>query len=87
VQPGPDLEAAIETISAAAIAAGRDPADVSMEGRVSWHGDLAEAIGAVDSWRNAGATHVSINTMGSGLSSIEEHVAVLAQLADALALT
>jgi probable F420-dependent oxidoreductase len=87
VQPGPDLEAAIETISSAALAAGRDPADVSMEGRVSWHGDLSEVIGAVDSWRNAGATHVSINTMGSGLSSIEEHVAVLAQIAGALGLT
>jgi probable F420-dependent oxidoreductase len=85
MQPGPDLEAAVEIISAAAVAAGRDPADVSMEGRVTWRGDLDEAIGAVEGWRSAGATHVSINTMGSRLT-FEEHLSVLAQVAEALRL-
>ncbi len=87
VQPGPALEAAIEVINAAAVSAGRDPSDVSMEGRVTWTGNLDEAIEAIEKWRGAGATHVSISTMGAGLVSFEEHVAVLAQVADALRLT
>jgi probable F420-dependent oxidoreductase len=84
VQPGPELDAAIEIINAGAVGAGRDPADVSMEGRVTWRGDLGEAIEAVEKWRDARATHVSISTMGAGLSSFEEHVEVLSQVADAL---
>jgi probable F420-dependent oxidoreductase len=86
VQPGPELEAAIEIINAGAVGAGRDPLDVSMEGRVTWRGNLDEAIEAVEKWRDAGATHVSISTMGAGLSSVDEHVAVLAHIADVLRL-
>jgi hypothetical protein len=40
----------------------------------------------VHAWREAGATHVGIGTMGAGLATVEDHVAALRTAADALAL-
>jgi probable F420-dependent oxidoreductase len=45
-------------------------------------GDLAAVI---DAWREAGGTHVSIVTMGLGLTSVDGHIDYLASVADALA--
>ena len=36
-------------------------------------------------WRDAGATHLAVNTMSAGLGSVDGHLAALAQAADALA--
>jgi probable F420-dependent oxidoreductase len=45
-----------------------------------------EAIPAViDAWREAGGTHVSVVTMGLGMTSAEDHVEYLASVAAALA--
>ncbi|WP_375486979.1 LLM class F420-dependent oxidoreductase [uncultured Jatrophihabitans sp.] len=84
VQPGPDLDAARAVVDGAARDAGRDPAALGMEGRVSWRGDTDETVAAVEQWRAAGATHLSVNTMGAGLTSVDQHVAVLDELAAAL---
>ena len=35
-------------------------------------------------WLEAGASHVSVDTMGQGLDSVEGHLEALAQIADAL---
>ena len=51
-----------------------------MEGRVSWRGDLATTIAAVEEWRGAGASHLSINTMGAGFATAQEHLHALTQL-------
>jgi hypothetical protein len=32
-------------------------------------------------WRDAGATHVSVNTMRAGLSTVDQHIAALAAVA------
>jgi hypothetical protein len=40
----------------------------------------------VQAWRDAGATHVSISTMGAGLATVEDHVGALRAAAEALAL-
>ena len=54
----------------AARAAGRDPASLGMEGRVSWRPGNAERLAArARGWQDAGATHLSVNTMGAGLTS------------------
>jgi hypothetical protein len=58
-----------------------------MEGRVSWAGDLDAAMAEVGRWQKIGASHLSINTMGAGLSSVEEHVEALSNLAGELGLT
>jgi probable F420-dependent oxidoreductase len=85
VPPGPKLDAALEVINGAAREAGRDPAAIGMEGRVSWSDEGAgKLVSDIGRWRDAGATHVTINTMRAGLESVEGHLAALASAASAL---
>jgi probable F420-dependent oxidoreductase len=87
VQPGAELDAARRRIADAARRAGRDPAAVGMEGQVYWRGDPDDLAARVDSWRAIGASHVSINTMGAGLATVDDHLAALATTAGALGLS
>jgi probable F420-dependent oxidoreductase len=50
-------------------------------------GGVGEIAAAVDAWREAGGTHVSVATMGLGLDSADAHVEYLASIADALSLS
>jgi len=84
VSPGPDLDAARGIVAAAAIEAGRDPARLGMEGRVSWRGDAGKLAGEAGQWRDAGATHLSVNTMGAGLATLDDHLAALEEAAGVL---
>jgi probable F420-dependent oxidoreductase len=87
MRPGEELAAALAVIAEAALAAGRDPAGIGMEGRVTWRtGGAAQVVEHVGSWREAGATHVGINTMGAGLGSVDGHLAALTAAAEALGL-
>jgi probable F420-dependent oxidoreductase len=85
VPPGPELDEARRTVAGAAQAAGRDPAQIGMEGRVSWRGDRAKLARAIERWREAGASHVSVNTMGAGLPSVNAHLATLGEVAEVVA--
>jgi probable F420-dependent oxidoreductase len=87
VAPGPELDEAKAIVSQAAVEAGRDPDSLGMDGRVSF-GDAgaASVAKAIYRWRIAGATHVSVNTMGAGLGGVDGHLAALAQVADAVEL-
>ncbi len=88
VPPGPRLDDARSIIEQAAVQAGRDPAGLGMEGRVSWGAGGAQAVAQrVSDWRDAGASHVSVNTMGAGLESVDDHLAALAATAAALGLS
>ena len=85
VPPGPKLDEAVAIVAAAAKAAGRDPSAIGVEGRVSWGAaGAAQVVEQVGRWRDAGATHVSINTMGAGLAAVGDHLTVLAEVASAL---
>jgi probable F420-dependent oxidoreductase len=84
VPPGPELDAAREIVEAAAVAAGRDPAAIGMEGRVSWTGSTDKVIARAGTWRDAGASHLSVNTMGAGLATVDDHLAALGEVAKAL---
>jgi probable F420-dependent oxidoreductase len=87
VPPGPGLDEARSIVEQAAVEAGRDPAELGMEGRVSWsERGPDEVTRRVGKWRDAGATHVSVNTMGAGLASVDDHLAALAVVAEALGL-
>jgi probable F420-dependent oxidoreductase len=87
VRPGPDLDAARAVVEQAAIDAGRDPAAIGMEGRISWTGDADKLTDHADRWRKAGASHLSVNTMSAGLATVDQHLAALEQAAQALGLT
>ena len=85
--PGPKLNEAKAIVDAGAIKAGRDPAAIRMEGRANWVPEgLHTLLDDVGRWSGAGATHLSINTMGAGLASVDEHLAALAATAEALGL-
>jgi probable F420-dependent oxidoreductase len=85
VPPGPHLDAAREIVDAAAREAGRDPATLAMEGRVSWTAaGVEKVLDHVGRWDAAGASHLSINTMNAGLGSVDHHLTVLTTIAEAL---
>jgi probable F420-dependent oxidoreductase len=84
VGPGPKLDEARAIVEAAAIEAGRDPATIGMEGRVDWRGDREAVADAVAAWAKAGASHVSINTMGAGLQTVDKHLAALTEVAESI---
>jgi probable F420-dependent oxidoreductase len=87
VPPGPKLDAARAVVEQAAAAAGRDPAAIGMEGRVSWNDDPAQLADHAGRWEQAGASHLSVNTMGAGLATVDAHLTALEQAAAALGLT
>lgn len=84
VSPGPKLDEARGVLEQAAVAAGRDPARIGMEGRVSWRGSPEKLAEQAAAWRDAGATHMSLNTMGAGLGAVDNHLSVLETAADIL---
>jgi probable F420-dependent oxidoreductase len=87
IPPGPRLDHAREVVERAAREAGRDPSTLGMEGRVSWgDGGVDQIVDHIGRWRDAGATHVAVNTMNAGLPSVDDHLAALQASADALAL-
>ena len=84
MQPGPKLDEALAEVERGAVAAGRDPASIGMEARVSFTGDV-DAVGTqVAEWADAGASHLSINTMGAGLGGVDGHLEALTRIAESL---
>ncbi|HMG25341.1 MAG TPA: LLM class F420-dependent oxidoreductase [Acidimicrobiia bacterium] len=85
VPPGERLDEAHDIVRKAAADAGRDRRRIGMEGRITWaEGDLDKLARQAGKWRDAGATHLSVNTMGSGFESVDDHLAALASAAEAL---
>lgn len=85
VPPGPKLDEARAVIDKAATDAGRDPFTMGMEGRVRW--GRAGAEGLADHggrWQQAGATHLSVDTMRAGLETVDDHLRVLGEAAQVL---
>jgi hypothetical protein len=82
MEPGPALDAARAVVETAAVRAGREAEAIGMEGRVSYRGDIDEIGAAVAAWSDTGASHLSINTMGAGLAGVDEHLAVLTEIAE-----
>ena len=81
--PGPQLDEARRIVTQAAVEAGRDPASLGMEGRLRWQQDRDKLAAAMRQWQDADATHLSVNTMGVGLKTVDDHLAALATTAEA----
>jgi len=80
--PGPRLDEALAEIAPGAMEAGRDPATIGMEGRARWAGDDEAVAAQIAAWSEAGATHLSVDTMGAGLTHVDQHLDVLARIAE-----
>lgn len=89
VPPGDRLDEALAAIAAGAAEVGRDPATIGMEGRVSWtvDGGADKVTDHVRRWEAAGASHLSVNTMGASLGGIDGHLKALAEVAKACELS
>jgi probable F420-dependent oxidoreductase len=88
VAPGSKLDEARAIVEGAASDAGRDPSVLGMEGRVTWgEGGAEKAASQIDKWRAAGATHLSVNTMGAGLAAVDDHLRALTAMAEAVNLS
>jgi probable F420-dependent oxidoreductase len=83
-RPGPDLDKAREHVQRGARSAGRDASALGMEGRVGLSRGVDSAAELVAAWRAAGASHVSLNTMGMGAVGVDGHIAALAEAARAI---
>jgi len=78
-QPGPALARTTAIVHKAALDAGRDPTMLGMEGRISIGSQSPSSIDdQIAAWREAGATHLSINTMRAGFSTVDQHIDALA---------
>ncbi len=65
--------------------AGRDPADVGLDGRVGLADGVEEAARSAGIWKEMGASHVGLNTMNAGLRSVNEHIDAIRAFKEALA--
>jgi probable F420-dependent oxidoreductase len=83
--PGPELDASLSLIARAAQRAGRDPSGIGLEGRVNvGPATIDRAVSRTLNWVTAGATHVSYNVMGCGLTAAADMLAVLAEVRSAV---
>jgi probable F420-dependent oxidoreductase len=83
--PGDSARRAIDTIHAAARAAGRDPAAIGIEARVSMsNGTPDEWAQRMEAWRALGATHLAVNTMGAGLATPQAHIEAIRRFKEAV---
>jgi probable F420-dependent oxidoreductase len=87
VEPGPDLDEALAVIATAAGEAGRDPTAIGMDARIrQGAGGTDDLVRDFERWNDAGATHVSVDTMGSALPGLDAHLDALTKAAEALQL-
>jgi probable F420-dependent oxidoreductase len=83
-QPGPALARSTAIVQRAAVEVGRDPRTLGMEGRINFGSESSSSIDQqIAAWREAGATHLSINTMRAGFSTVDQHIAALASASQA----
>jgi probable F420-dependent oxidoreductase len=83
--PGPKLDESLEILRTAAADAGRDPASIGLEGRISFRRDeQARVVAERDGWRAERASHIGVNTMGAGLKTVDEHVVALGEAIEIL---
>ena len=86
MQPNEAGAEELDRFRAYAREAGRDPAELGVEGRVRM-GDGADAAAQqAEAWRELGATHVAVNTMGAGYASVDQHIDALREFGEAAGL-
>ena len=83
--PDDEGRALIEDMREQTSAAGRDPDSIGIESWVSiGRGSPDDWAAAVESWRELGATHISVNTMNAGLSTPADHIDAIRRFKEAV---
>ena len=86
MQPDEAGAAELDRFRAYAREAGRNPAELGVEGRVRMSDGADAAAQQAEAWRELGATHVAVNTMGAGYASVDQHIGALREFGDAAGL-
>ncbi len=84
---GPDAEGRenFDRLRSYIVEAGRDPSEVGIEPRISVsQGGPDEWAEEASAWKDLGATHISVNTMGAGYGSPGAHIDAIARFRQAL---
>lgn len=77
-----DAKPSIETITRYAAEAGRAPDEIGIEARIAYaDGDVSRWQGLLQGWREVGATHATLNTMGSGFTTPQAHLEAITRFA------
>jgi probable F420-dependent oxidoreductase len=85
-QPDDQMRESVERLRRYIREAGRDPGTLGIEARMNAReGDLDEWVRQTEGWRDLGATHISINTMGAGFKSPGDHMQAIRRYKEALA--
>jgi probable F420-dependent oxidoreductase len=80
-----DAGRALEALRAYRAEAGRDGLPFGIEARLAYGDGTPDAWRAsIESWRQAGATHISLNTMGAGLATADAHLHAIRRFAEAV---
>jgi probable F420-dependent oxidoreductase len=84
-QPGDEARQILDRVRGYMKEAGRPVAAVGIEGRFGVGiGGPAEWTQRAREWRDLGATHLSVNTMGAGLASPRDHIDAILKMKQAL---
>jgi probable F420-dependent oxidoreductase len=84
-QPSDESRALLERVRGYIQDAGRSPSDVGIEGRVNVaSGSPEDWVAGAEAWREMGASHLSVNTMGAGYTSPQQHIDAVAKFKQAL---
>jgi len=84
-EPDEKMRGAVERLRGYAAAAGRDPASIGLEPQLNvGRGEPDEWRAFVDGWRQFGATHLCLSTMGNGFTTPADHLAALTRAASEL---
>lgn len=80
-----DAQPALEKLSRFRAEYGRENEPLGLEARLKYgDGNPADWVNLVQGWQAAGATHISFNTMGSGMKTAAEHLNALRTIAGAV---
>ena len=80
IPPVPESEAMLARLAEYAREAGRDPASIQMEARISVRdGDPEYWQQQAQAWQRLGATHISVDTMRAGLETPQDHINAIQQ--------
>ncbi len=84
--PNDKCHAMIQKIRQYGANAGRNVADIGIEGRVVYGKGVAdEWVEEAVKWKNLGATHISLNTMKSDLPNPSAHIAAIQRFKETIA--
>jgi probable F420-dependent oxidoreductase len=76
--PDDEGRATLERMHGYARAAGRDPATIGIEGRISIASSTPDTWAQLaEDWGALGSTHLSVNTMRAGLQTPDAHIAAI----------